>query len=265
MIEKSNHCKVVSFANQKGGVAKSTTCCAFAAGLKRIGYRVLAIDCDPQGNLSTSVKAENSNSFTTKDVLLKKVEIKDAVQHLNCFDIIPANILLASAEVELVSEMGREQRLREAIEAVRTEYDYICLDAPPSLGVLTINALTASDELIIPSCADMFSASGIAQLISTIDSVKKYCNPNLKVAGILVTRYNPRTKNSKEMHSLIERFTNALETIVFETTIRESVVVKEAQAKQEPIFDHLTNRKESAITDYAAFIAEYLKREKDKQ
>ena len=262
MIEskETNQCKVISFANQKGGVAKSTTCCAFASGLRKVGYRVLAIDCDPQGNLSTSVKAENNSSFTTKDVLLKKVEIREAIQSLDCFDIIPANILLASAEVELVSEMGREQRLREAIESVRANYDYICLDAPPSLGVLTINALTASDELIIPSCADMFSASGIAQLITTIESVKKYCNPNLKVAGILITRYNPRTKNSKEMHSLIERFASALETTIFETTIRESVAVKEAQAKQETIFDHMTSRKESAITDYAAFVAEYLKR-----
>ena len=249
--------KIISVANQKGGVAKTTTSAALATGLKKRGSRVLAIDTDPQGNLSDSVGADNVNKATLYELLKNEAKIKDTIQTLDSFDLIPANIMLAGAEQE-ISQLGKEQRLKEKLEPIVDLYDYIIIDTPPALGLLTINAFTASDEVIIPTTAGIFAASGILQLFDTIQNVKKYCNPNITINGILMTRYNPRTNNNKDMNELTEKIANNMHAKLYETHIRTSIVVEEAQARKENIFDYKSN---SAVAgDYDAFVDEYLER-----
>ena len=167
---------IFALANQKGGVAKTTTTGTLAAGLKKQGFSVLTIDCDPQGNLSMSVAAENQDSATMYEVMKGTVSAREAIQHTPSCDIIPANTILAGIEQEL-HNVGKEMTLREKLRDEQTgvaeEYDYILIDCPPSLGLLTVNALTAADYLLIPTMAETFAASGITQLYDTYKSVKK--------------------------------------------------------------------------------------------
>lgn len=249
--------KIIAVANQKGGVAKTTTASALASGLQKRGFKVLAIDADPQGNLSDSVNGDNINSDTLYELLKNETEAKSAIQKLDCFDLIPANIMLAGAEQE-ISQLGKEQRMKEKIEPIVDLYDYIIIDTPPSLGLLTINAFTAADEVIIPTTAGIFAASGILQLFDTIQNVRKYCNPNIKISGILMTRYNPRTNNNKDMNELTEKIASTMQAKLFNTHIRTSVVVEEAQARKESIFDYKSCS--TVSNDYEAFIEEYLER-----
>ena len=250
--------KVIAIANQKGGVAKTTTTSSLAAGLHSKGYKVLAIDADPQGNLSDSIGADNRSSDTTYELMKNEVEAVNAIQHLDVFDIIPANIMLAGAEQE-ISQIGKEQRLKERIASVIDEYDYIIIDTPPSLGLLTINAFTAADEVIIPTTAGIFAASGILQLFDTIKNVRKYCNSKIKIVGVLLTKFNPRTNNNQDMKELTEKIANSMEANLFKTYIRSSVVVEEAQARKEDIITY--KEKSTVAEDYKDFVEEYLKLE----
>lgn len=249
--------QIIAIANQKGGVAKTTTAVALSAGLHKKGFHVLAIDADPQGNLSDSVNADNVNCDTLYELLKNEAKVNATIQKLPCFDLIPANIMLAGAEQE-ISQLGKEQRLKEQIEPILGLYDYIIIDTPPSLGLLTINAFTAANEVIIPTTAGIFAASGILQLFDTIQNVRKYCNPHIKIAGILMTRYNPRTNNNKDMNELTEKIATTIQTKLFNTHIRSSVVVEEAQARKESIFDYKSNS--TVSSDYESFIDEYLER-----
>lgn len=245
---------VIAVANQKGGIGKTTTSAALAANLKKRGFRVLAIDMDPQGNLSMS-SGSNIELPTVYELLKEDASVEEVVQHLDAYDIIPANIMLSAAEQEL-SHIGKEQRLKERLEPIMGSYDYVVIDTPPSLGILTINAFTAADEIIIPTTAGIFAATGIKQLNSTISSVKKYCNNNIKIAGILLTKYDPRTNNSKDMKELTLRLSEFMNTRLFDTYIRSSVVVEEAQARNIDIFTYQKNS--NAAKDYEAFVDEYL-------
>ncbi|NLD49124.1 MAG: ParA family protein [Clostridiaceae bacterium] len=248
--------KIIAVANQKGGVAKTTTTGAFAAGLKKRGFRVLAIDLDPQGNLSDSVGAEMYESPTVFDLLKREASPKEAIQELNVFDIIPANIMLASAEQEF-SQTGKEHRLKETLLPVVENYDYIIIDTPPALGVLTVNAFTFADEIIIPTTAGIFAANGIQQLNTTVKNVKKYCNPKVKIAGILLTRFNPRSIINKDLKELTEQLGTHIEAQMYKAFIRNSVVVEEAQANKVDLF---TYKNDATVTeDYNKFIDEYLK------
>lgn len=251
--------KKIVIANQKGGVAKTTTSGALAAGLKKRGYRVLTIDLDPQGNLSDSVGAEMYELPTVYDLLKRESNASECVQHMEAFDIIPSNIMLAGAEQEL-SQTGKEHRLKETVEPILNQYDYVIVDTPPALGVLTVNAFTFADEIIIPTTAGIFAAKGIQQLNTTIQNVRQYCNPNVKVAGILLTKYNPRTNVSKGMKELTEQLGEHINAPIFKTYIRSSIVVEEAQANQSDIFTY--NEKNNVVVDYNAFIDEYLKGDK---
>lgn len=246
---------VITISNQKGGVAKTTTSAAFAAGLKQKGYSVLAIDLDPQGNLSDTVGADNREKPTIYELLKNQVSIQDVIQHTEQFDIIPSNIMLAGLEKEIISDLGKEQRLKEVLANVN--YDYIIIDTPPALGLLTINAFTACDEVIIPTTAGIFSASGITQLYDTIRNVKKYCNANIKINGILITKFNPRSNNNQDMKNLINKLGEYISAPVYKTFIRNSIVIEEAQTRKTDIF---TYKKDSTVaSDYLAFIDEYLK------
>ena len=233
--------KVIAIANQKGGVAKTTTSAAMAAGLKKRGYSVLAIDVDPQGNLSDSCGADNKQKVTVYELLKGETSAEQSIQQLDVFDIIPANIMLAGAEQEL-SQIGKEQRLKERLMPIIDKYDYIIIDTPPALGILTINAFTVADEVIIPTTAGIFAATGITQLYDTIQNVRKYCNEKVKIAGVLLTKYNPRSNNNKDMKDLTEQLANYMSAPMYNTYIRASVVVEEAQARKVDLFTYKNNK-----------------------
>lgn len=250
--------RVIAIANQKGGVAKTTTTGAVAAGLKLKGYKVLAIDLDPQGNLSNSVGADMYNSITIYNLMKREVEPEAAIQRLEAFDIIPANITLAGAEQEL-SQTGKEHRLKETVTPLMGNYDYIFIDTPPSLGILTVNAFTFADEILIPTTAGIFAATGIEQLKLVIDNVCKYCNNKLKIAGILVTKFNPRANISKDLKALTEKLGALISAPIYNTYIRFSVVVEEAQVNKMDIYAYKNNS--TVSEDYKTFIDEFLKGE----
>ncbi|WP_411676423.1 ParA family protein [Caproicibacter sp.] len=249
--------KVISISNQKGGVGKTTTTCALAAGLKKRGYRVLAIDLDPQGNLGFSVGADTETSASIYNVLKGEVKTQYAIQKTDSMDIIISSILLSGIELEFTNT-GREFLLKEAIQPIQTFYDYILLDTPPNLGILTINAFTASDHIVVPMISDIFSLQGIAQLYETVERVKKYCNPHLSIAGILLTRFNPRTRLSREVRGTAELIANDLKISMFENYIRSSVSASEAQSLQQNVFDY--DARSHIAQDYGKFIDELLAR-----
>jgi chromosome partitioning protein len=250
--------KTIAIANQKGGVAKTTTTGAMSAALQQRGFKVLAVDMDPQGNLSDSSGAEMFQLPTTYELLKKLNSAEEIIQKLDIYDLIPANIMLAGVEQELLAQTGKEHRLRESLKPVMEKYDYIVIDTPPSLGVLTINALTCANEVIIPSTAGIFAANGIKQLCDTILNVREYCNADLQIAGILMTKFNPRTTIGQELKDLTEQIGEHLHTHIFNTYIRTSVTVEEAQANRMDLFRYKANA--TVSEDYAAFVDEYLVR-----
>lgn len=249
--------KVISISNQKGGVGKTTTTGAIAAGFKNKGYNVLCVDLDPQSNLSFSAGAETEDCPTIYDVLKGEAKTSFSIQRTQSFDIIASNILLSGIELEF-TQTGREFLLKEALSAVANKYDYIFIDTPPALSILTVNAFTASDYIIIPMLADIFSLQGIAQLSETIKKVRTYCNPNLKIEGIILTKYNKRTILSREIKGTAELIAEELSTSLFNTTIRASVAVMEAQTNQQNIHDY--SPKNGAALDYVDLVNELLER-----
>lgn len=251
--------QTIVFANQKGGVSKTTTAASFAARLSAKGKRVLCVDADPQANLSTSVGADTAELVGLYDLLRREAEAADCVQSLAPFDLIAGSILLAGLEQEL-ADVGKEYRLREQLSPIADCYDYIVIDTPPSLGILTINAFTAADSVIIPTTPGIFSASGIQQLYNTIQNTRKYCNPDLRISGILMTRYNPQANIAKDMKELTELLSGHIGAPLYKTFIRQSVAMEEAQADKKDIFTH--KPKSTVAQDYTAFVEEYLKQER---
>lgn len=246
--------RIVSIINQKGGVGKSTTSQSLAAGLSLKGYKVLLIDMDSQGNLSFSVGADKEG-VSTLEVLKRQASAEEAIQHIGALDIIPASISLAGADMQL-TEIGKEYRLKEAIEPLKKKYDYIIIDTPPALGILTINALTASDSVIIPAQADIYSIDAIGQLYGTIRAVKQYTNKELTITGILLTRFSDRTVLSRDLANMIQNTAEQLGTRLFNSTIREAIGIKEAQASKADIFTYAPKSKVAA--DYMGFVEEFL-------
>lgn len=246
--------KIIAIINQKGGVAKSTTAAALLAGLNAKGYKALAIDIDAQCNLSLITGAETTGG-TILGVLAEEIPAVAAIQHTPQGDVIAAHRGLAGAD-GIMTDTGKEYKLKEALESLYGLYDYIVIDTPPALGVLTINALTAADTVVIPAQADLLSLQGIEGLYSTITTVKKYCNHRLAIAGILLTRYNARNILTAEVTALMETLAAKMGTKVFAATIREAIAVKEAQIQQRSLFDYAPRAKVTA--DYTAFIAELL-------
>lgn len=246
--------KTIAVINQKGGVGKSTTAQALTVGLSLRGYKTLIIDMDAQGNTSFTLQA-NREGATVLGVLLQEIPIAEAIQHKEHTDIIAASRSLAGAD-GLITETGKEYRLKEAIEPIKESYDYIILDTPPALSILVTNALTAADSVIIPAQADIYSLNGIADLIDTIKPVKKYCNPTLQIEGILLTRYAARSGFNTELMEIAESLASNLKTKVFRATIREAIAVKKAQASQQSIYDY--DRTAKVTEDYTAFINELI-------
>lgn len=246
--------QVVAIANQKGGVSKTTTSQALITGLSNKGYRVLGIDFDPQGNLSYSL-GTSTEEPTIYNVLKNETKMSEAVQTVDNFDVLPSNILLSGVEVEF-TQTGREYLLKEALQEIKSNYDFIIIDTPPSLSLLTINAFTTANFILIPMLADVFSMQGIAQLNSTINQVKKYCNPHLSIIGILLTKFTTRQNLNKGIKETIEQLADQLNTKLFGTYIRESVSIREAQIEQKNI---LSDLKSNSAIDYNNFVEEFLR------
>lgn len=246
--------RIIAIVNQKGGVGKSTTAEALAAGLFLKGFSCLAIDLDAQCNFSYTMGARTDGA-TALGLLTGEVEADTAIQTIDGLDVIAASKALAGADA-FITDTGKEYRLKEALEGIKKRYDYIIIDTPPALGILTVNALTACDKAIIPAQADIYSLQGIEQLAETIQPVKKYCNPSLRIDGILLTRYNSRSVLSREVAELTEQLAAKLGTKLYKATIREAIAVKEAQISQKDLFKYAPTAK--VTEDYRAFIEEFL-------
>lgn len=245
--------RVIAVSNQKGGVGKTTSVQNIAASLTYKDFKVLMIDLDPQGNLSFISGADNESRPTVYEVLRGDIGITEALQHTKNGDIIPANILLSGAD----REFTKPNLLRDKLEPIKAGYDYILIDTPPSLGILTINALTAADSVIIPISADVLGLQGLSQLYDTIVEVQKHSNPKLYIEGILFTQYNARTLLTREFTKATKQAAKRMKTKVFDTTIRASVATREAQAHQTDVLSY--SKISPTADDYNAVTIEIIK------
>ena len=247
----------VAVTIQKGGDGKTTTAHALGAGLRRRGYRVLFVDIDPQGNLSRTLEADSSGETPEALALLRgDVTAAEAVQHTGGGDVIAASLALVGADREkALSSIGREYRLRKALEPLSGRYDYCIIDTPPALGTLTVNALTAADIVVIPAQADDYSLDAVERLSETIEAVRSYCNPGLRVGGILLTRYNGRNNVTRYLEELIAEAAERLGARVYQTRIRECAYLKEAKTMRQDIYSY--SPRSNAAKDYNAFVDEF--------
>ncbi|MDR0947367.1 MAG: ParA family protein [Ruminococcus sp.] len=226
--------KIIVVTNQKGGVGKTSTCAALAGIFRSRNKKVLAIDMDPQGNLSFSLGAEDEG-FTIHDALNGKCRIREAVKTTHICDVITSNIILSGTELELTT-VRREYVLKDLLKQIKREYDFIIIDTPPALSVLTINAYTAADELIIPMTPEILSLQGLTQLKETIIAVKKYYNKHLLIRGILLTKFPPgKQLLATEVYEMVELVAQQFGTTVLPVKITNTVAVAEAPAHQETI------------------------------
>lgn len=227
---------VISMCNQKGGVGKTTSTINLGAALAEYGRKVLLVDLDPQGALSAGLGVPHYDlTHTVHNLLVEpRVGIDDVLIHtrVDGLDLVPSNIDLSAAEIQLVNEVGREQSLARALNPVLDRYDYVLIDCQPSLGLLTVNALACSDGVVIPTECEFFSLRGLALLTDTVDKVRERLNPRLTISGILVTRFDTRTVNAREvMARVLERFGD----LVFDTVITRTVRFPETSVAGEPI------------------------------
>ena len=217
--------RTIAFANQKGGVAKTTSTLAIAAALGEQGRRVLAVDIDPQGALTYSTGVEpDALDETVNDVLIRRLPVEKVILNREV-ELVPANIDLAGAEAVLMAKTGREYALQRALREVEGTYDYILIDCPPSLGILTINGLTAAQEVVIPLQCEALSHRGVGQLIETVADIRHFTNPNLKVLGVIPTMYDGRSRHAKEV---LEDVGSRYDVEVLEPPVRKSIRLAEA-------------------------------------
>lgn len=226
--------RVISIANQKGGVGKTTTAVNISAILAKKGKKVMLIDADPQGNASSGLGLEKDMEISLYDVLINDVSINDTLQNteIKTLKVCPSNMDLAGAEVELVSEMSREQRLKEKLDEVKDLYDFVIIDCPPSLGLITLNAFTASDSVLIPVQCEYFALEGLGQLLNTINLVKKHLNKSLEIEGAVLTMYDMRTNLSNQVVKEVKRY---FEDKVYKTVIPRNIKLSEAPSFGMPI------------------------------
>jgi len=252
--------RIVAFTNQKGGVGKTTTCVNLSAFLVEMGKRVLIVDIDPQGNATSGIGVEkNRDTKTVYDIMCDQLDISEAVQlsPIRSLEIIPATVDLAGAEVELVRMPGRERLLKDHLEKVRGSYDYIMIDCPPSLGLLTLNALTAADALIIPIQCEFFALEGVSQLINTVRLIRKQgLNPDLDIDGVLLTMYDKRSSLTDQVSSEILKFFGKK---VFNTKVPRNIRLAEAPSHGKPIT--LYDRKCAGAIAYQQLAKEFLARQ----
>jgi len=244
--------KVITVSNHKGGVGKTTSAINIGAGLNKLGKKVLLIDLDPQANLSQSLGIIEPER-TIYGALRGEYELK-AIEILKGLEVIPSTLDLSGAEIEMSSEAGREYILRELIEPIKSFYDYILIDSPPSLGLLTLNSFVASDQVFIPLQAQYLALQGLSKLLEVIDKIKKRLNRDLKIGGVIITQYDNRKVLNRDVVLTIEtHFKNE----VFKTKIRDNIALAEAPAQGVDIFRY--NPKSHGGEDYLALCKEILK------
>ena len=252
--------KAIAIFNQKGGVGKTTTNINLGACLAMKGKKVLILDIDPQGNTTSGIGIQKQTlELTTYDLLIEEdfntesAILKTSVEGL---DIIPASVDLAGAEIELVQVPGREKRLKNAIDKVRDRYDYIFIDCPPSLGLLTVNSLTAVDSVLIPIQCEFYALEGVSQLVNTIELVKKSLNPNLGIEGVILSMFDGRTNLAVQVVQEVKRYFGSK---VYSTVIPRNIRLAEAPSYGMPIIEY--DPKSRGAKAYSEFAEEFLERE----
>ncbi|KRM68192.1 Cobyrinic acid ac-diamide synthase [Apilactobacillus ozensis DSM 23829 = JCM 17196] len=229
---------VIALANQKGGVGKTTTSVNLGADLTNLGKSVLLVDADAQGNATSGIGIQKSHiEKDIYDVLVNEEPIKNVILHSQHkgLDIVPATIQLSGADVELTPQMAREVRLSDAIKTIKDDYDYILIDCPPSLGLITINAFTASDSILIPVQSEYYALEGLSQLLNTVKLVQKHFNPDLKIEGVLLTMFDARTNLGNQVNKEVREY---FKDKVYQTIIPRNVRLSEAPSYGLPIIDY---------------------------
>ena len=255
--------KVISIANQKGGVGKTTTAVNMSTILAKRGKKVLLIDTDPQGNATSGLGIDKQDEKSIYNVIIDETKIEETLKdtQIKTLKVCPSNINLAGAEVELVSMMSREHRLKEKIDEIKDKYDYIIIDCPPSLGLITLNAFTASDSVLIPVQCEFYALEGLGQLINTIELVKKHLNKGIQIEGAILTMYDVRTNLSNQVVKEVKKY---FEDKVYKTVIPRNVKLSEAPSYGMPIT--LYDPRSKGAKCYDKFVKEFLKKnEEEKQ
>ncbi len=235
LARRRNMSRIIAIANQKGGVGKTTTAVNLSAALAHYDQKVLMIDVDPQGNATSGIGIPKERiKLCVYDALINSISVDQIIisSPWERLDIVPASIKLAGAEIELVPTINRETRLKQTLQQVRKNYHYLLIDCPPSLGLLTINALTAADEVLIPIQCEYYALEGLGQLINTVSLVRKHLNEKLTIAGVVLTMYDGRTNLSEQVADEIRKYFKGL---VYETVIPRNIRLSEAPSHGQPI------------------------------
>lgn len=254
--------KIIAIANQKGGVGKTTTAVNLSTILAKKGNKVVLLDADPQGNATSGLGVEKEDGKSLYDVLINEEPIENTLRDTieKNLKICPSNMNLAGAEVELVSQMSREHRLKEQIELVKDRYDYILIDCPPSLGLITLNSFTAADSVLIPVQCEYYALEGLGQLINTINLVKKHLNKSLEIEGAILTMYDIRTNLSNQVVKEVKRY---FDDKVYKTVIPRNVRLSEAPSFGMPITVY--DPKSKGAKSYEKLTKEFLKMQDNRE
>ena len=254
--------KIIAIANQKGGVGKTTTSVNLSALLAKKGKKVVLIDADPQGNATSGLGVDKDVEKSLYDVLINEEPVAGTLQDTveKNLKICPSNMNLAGAEVELVSQMSREHRLKEQLEGIKDKYDYIFIDCPPSLGLITLNSFTAADSVLIPVQCEYYALEGLGQLLNTINLVKKHLNKSLEIEGALLTMYDIRTNLSNQVVKEVKKY---FDNKVYKTVIPRNVRLSEAPSFGMPIT--MYDPKSKGARSYEKLAKEFLKMEEAKE
>ncbi len=248
--------KIIAVANQKGGVGKTTTSITLSAMLAKKGKKVMLVDADPQGNATSGLGIEKKMENSVYELLVEDISVNEIIKETSIknLKVCPSNINLAGAEVELVSMVSREQRLKEKLDEVKQEYDYIIIDCPPSLGLITLNAFTAANSVLIPIQCEYYALEGLGQLMNTIEIVRKHLNKTIQIEGALLTMYDIRTNLSNQVVTEVKKYFGDK---VYKTVIPRNVKLSEAPSYGMPITVY--DSKSKGAKSYEKFVKELLK------